>query len=1594
MNRLERLEKILNKTSGNPYHDSKGKFTFSPSGVGKHARGFSSPTVIYTGDDIKLEKDGVILEGTLQYKEGKFYLLIDKEKGSLIEISKDDIRKSIVSKSAKEKQKELLESQGIRHKSPKERRTPEQKRLISELDKMGLLKDKEFGTWCVKYADEETLSDIYTTLREAESFGLDISSIQLGKIRSGQTWGRAYYRTDGNFKLALSGQIYDRNPIQEMKIKECREGFHTDNSIKAVVRHETGHIISYQNAQRGSNTKEMPKNIWQQEDTIDSYCGKVVSEAMGYSYFTYRETLKDLKKCSNSEISEYGRTNFKEAIAESWSNPNYSLFTKKVSDILKKDLKKPRENSIMNKRTEEIPICSGYGPEFEDFEYETSTGKVKTNSRIMRLCSLEKVMNSQTENLDYRYDVKAYKEYLKEWLKHKDEKEWLDGGVLSFAEFWEHDIDYEFEDYNKILKLIDEHNKKKELVTNGGPNSGNHNPGQGRGVGKPANSIDVSKYSTYEDFEQDMFRGENRKENIEKLKEQGINSKDKMYLYFVNEKFKKQKITQMSLDEAKDTILENIPKSVAEGWFIKADSSYKKKIVQLIVENDNLRSASLSLAYETYKELINKNIGFNDFLNKELDLYRGDPEGKKFIEADSTSFISYTPFEDMAKKFGKVITKKTIKPKETLGVLRQVGEFEFLVPTFNQKKDVHKSKNASVRMNDLLQKMDKILNGGPNSGNHNPGQGRGVGKPSNKTGKFVKSSSPSLKMSENSKKFYEKLNPKIQESFEKCIDRLKKTNISLDNVELEFVNSNTSGGDNGWVNVVDGDNIDSRMIVNLIKPVLKKFTKKEQDVYKHSFVADNSSEAIIDHEFGHVLMYKKAAEIGIKPKSAHLFAEMIVKNEAKKLNIDLNDESTENFSEYAHRNYTEFIAEAYSRPDYSKLTQNVSDSLCNNKYSKDDFKNFIIELTGIQTNENNSNIIRLNSILNSGPNSGNPYHDEKGRFTFGPGQGRGDGKSDSKTKYSADNYLTKAEHEKIINHSSEDNFTDDELDAIAKYVASMRYGASSDLNQAIKADSNGEITETENILFPEDDSQIVTWKDNKEFIEQKIKDKKKYDSLNEEIRLESSILRKGGLSDEKEIENLKSHLSEIVKERDDISKTLKYSDYENYVKNYEEGRYDSIKDDQKMWTINEDKLSKISIVKLREKQKSDSKRFDEILEIPRLTWSMSPDDKPTTTDTLANVYQESFKDLDKLDNIIKNKGFVLDKDITVTRRVANAKVIENQIKNKGEYTQNGITSVTAARHIAKKMPSGVNMGDDLLRITIPAGTRVVSTYNPFVRDVQKSADKYNGGNLTVDDKRNMRMIKGQNELILPSGSKFVSPKGNSISKNEDGSYQLILKVEKDKTSKNSLKMIDYLRNNISAKSYFRSQRLSAILNKVNRGNPYHDSEGKFTSKGGSFGSSALITEKGKEIDKKFKSFSDIALELKEGTHKVLGKEISGKRFDLVSGDILVSTISDNAEDENRIEEIKQQIEKEKKSGVVLITIDENEKVKIRDGSHTFAAYLRLRDEGKNYYIPFILSTPSDIDRWEKKFDSIEELEKTNKDLVNVKQFKINKEDEE
>ena len=428
----------------------------------------------------------------------------------------------------------------------------------------------------------------------------------------------------------------------------------------------------------------------------------------------------------------------------------------------------------------------------------------------------------------------------------------------------------------------------------------------------------------------------------------------------------------------------------------------------------------------------------------------------------------------------------------------------------------------------------------------------------------------------------------------------------------------------------------------------------------------------------------------------------------------------------------------------------------------------------------NKTIDELTRLLNGGAGSGNFGHAGRIGEVGGSSSTKGAGKQDtedkeSDTEYSDSNYLSKKEYQDIVDYSNEDNFTEEELDAIDKYAQSSGYGASCDLNQAIKENPRtGAIEENKTIIYPMDDSQIVTWKDNKKLLEKKMKEQEAYEKISAQV----DDFRKFIFDTTKDRPEVREQLTEELKQRveklNDLYYKINYSDYENYVENYKNGVYDSIKDDQKMWTIDTSKLSKVSTIDLRKEQQANPDSFYEKIEIPRLFWP-THNPIPTTTDSLATRFGRQFKELDKLDKTIKEKGYVLDKDITVTRRVANLSVIKDMISKSGAYTQNGITSVTAAKSIVQKMPSGVHMGNDIIRITIPKGTRVVSTFKPFEKGVQKSADKYSQGKLTAEDNRNLRMLKGQNELILPSGSTFVSPGGNNLTKNADGSYQLILK---------------------------------------------------------------------------------------------------------------------------------------------------------------------------------------------------------------------------
>lgn len=191
------------------------------------------------------------------------------------------------------------------------------------------------------------------------------------------------------------------------------------------------------------------------------------------------------------------------------------------------------------------------------------------------------------------------------------------------------------------------------------------------------NEIDVSKYKNFNEFIKD-------KEMIKKLKEKGINNVNDAKIEYNRLKFENQKIKEMSVEDSVKTIKNKIPQNITDGWFRDADSAYKQKLNDLIVNDDEIRSAGLSIAYNGYKEFTNENIGFNDFLNKEIKVYRGGTQSK-LIDYDKQNFISYSYDKNIAKSFNKNVDEITIKPINTLGMYQTTGEYEILVPQYINK---------------------------------------------------------------------------------------------------------------------------------------------------------------------------------------------------------------------------------------------------------------------------------------------------------------------------------------------------------------------------------------------------------------------------------------------------------------------------------------------------------------------------------------------------------------------------------------------------------------------------------------------------------------------------------------------------------------------------------------------------------------------------------------------------------------------------------------------------------------------------------------------------------------------------------------------
>ena len=121
-------------------------------------------------------------------------------------------------------------------------------------------------------------------------------------------------------------------------------------------------------------------------------------------------------------------------------------------------------------------------------------------------------------------------------------------------------------------------------------------------------------------------------------------------------------------------------------WFLGEDVAAKSRIAYEIDTNEDLQAAMKSGLYDLWRqETKNNDVSFEDFLDMEIELYRGvTPRNVENGGISEEGFTTYTLQPDIAEKFARGGEVRTVKKKvsDLYGALQIVGgEIEVLEPT-------------------------------------------------------------------------------------------------------------------------------------------------------------------------------------------------------------------------------------------------------------------------------------------------------------------------------------------------------------------------------------------------------------------------------------------------------------------------------------------------------------------------------------------------------------------------------------------------------------------------------------------------------------------------------------------------------------------------------------------------------------------------------------------------------------------------------------------------------------------------------------------------------------------------------------------------
>lgn len=160
-------------------------------------------------------------------------------------------------------------------------------------------------------------------------------------------------------------------------------------------------------------------------------------------------------------------------------------------------------------------------------------------------------------------------------------------------------------------------------------------------------------------------------------------------------------LKEVKIEDAIQTVRDNIKASHISGWFRNGDSGYKPRIAEQMLSNKGTLNAALNIAYQNYKnqlELQNirndksdKPMSFKDWLTTPVKVYRGT-SGQKLVKDDV--FTSFTPDKKIAEDFAHgrnsaagsshggepKVESRVIRPIDTWGQLQTNGEYEFMIP--------------------------------------------------------------------------------------------------------------------------------------------------------------------------------------------------------------------------------------------------------------------------------------------------------------------------------------------------------------------------------------------------------------------------------------------------------------------------------------------------------------------------------------------------------------------------------------------------------------------------------------------------------------------------------------------------------------------------------------------------------------------------------------------------------------------------------------------------------------------------------------------------------------------------------------------------